>query len=152
VIRNEREYRITKTQAEKFAQAVEQVAATRTDSTLHPVLFQAQLDALQSQLDDLRAELAEYDALRRGAYTLLAVESFDELPDALVQARIALGLTQRDLAQRLGVKEQQIQRYEATRYAAASLTRVGEVIRALGVEVREEISLPRAALAASAPR
>ena len=34
--------------------------------------------------------------------------------------------------QRLGLKEQQIQRYEATDYASASLTRTREVAGALG--------------------
>jgi HTH-type transcriptional regulator/antitoxin HipB len=37
-----------------------------------------------------------------------------ELLVALIEARIAAGLTQKALADRLGVAEQQIQRYEAT--------------------------------------
>jgi hypothetical protein len=41
----------------------------------------------------------------------------------------------------LGLKEQQIQHYEATEYASASLARVAAVIRALGLTVREEIVL-----------
>ena len=44
------------------------------------------------------------------------VDSFDELPQALVKARIALRLSQKDLADRLGMKEQRIQRYESTDY------------------------------------
>ena len=70
--------------------------------------------------------------------------SFAELPRALIQSRIALGLSQKELAERLGLKEQQIQRYEATEYAGASVQRVQEVIQALGLQVREEVVLPRA--------
>jgi ribosome-binding protein aMBF1 (putative translation factor) len=143
MIHNEREYHITSTEAEKFARTIEQVEAECAASTLHPVLYQAQLDALRSQLSDLKEELEEYDALRRGEHATLSVESFDDLPNALIRARIARGLTQRELALRLGLKEQQVQRYEATRYASASLTRVGEVIHALGVEAPVEIHLPR---------
>jgi transcriptional regulator with XRE-family HTH domain len=75
---------------------------------------------------------------------VLARESFEDLPSALIQARIASGLSQKELAGRLNLKEQQIQRYEATEYASASLERINDVIRALGVSVREDVFLPNA--------
>jgi hypothetical protein len=40
------------------------------------------------------------------------------------------------------LKEQQIQRYEETEYASASFSRLMEIIKALELEVREEIFLP----------
>ena len=52
-------------------------------------------------------------------------------------------MSQKDLASRLGLKEQQIQQYEASEYASASLARVTAVIRALGLSVREDIILRR---------
>ena len=45
-------------------------------------------DGLRSQLDDLEAELAEYDALRQGVVTLEA-DSIVGIGEALVKARIA---------------------------------------------------------------
>jgi len=39
---------------------------------------------------------------------------------------------QKSLARRLGLKEQQIQRYEASEYASASLARVLSVVEVLG--------------------
>ena len=86
---------------------------------------------------------AEYDALRTRKSPVLSLKSFEELPRALIQARIAVGMSQKDLAQRLGLKEQQMQRYEATDYASASLARVNAVIRALGLQVHETIMLPQ---------
>ena len=47
------------------------------------------------------------------------------------QYRIAAGISPRERAARLGLKEQQIQRYEATQYASASLSRVIEVAQAI---------------------
>ena len=72
---------------------------------------------------------------------MLTYASFDELPKALVQARIARGWTQKDLADRLGLNEQKIQDYEATDYQRASLARLREVVRALEIEIREEVKL-----------
>jgi transcriptional regulator with XRE-family HTH domain len=46
------------------------------------------------------------------------------------------------LAQRLGLKKQQVQRYEATRYAGVSLERVQQVADALGVKIREQVFSP----------
>jgi hypothetical protein len=45
------------------------------------------------------------------------------------------------LAERLGLKEPQIQRDEATDDASASLTRVCEVARSLGLKVKAEASV-----------
>ena len=102
-----------------------------------PRIRKAPEDALRSQRDDLQAELAEYDQLREGHERRFDLGSFDELPHALIKARIANGMTQRELADRLGLNERQIQRYEATDYASASLARVSEIIDALNVRVQE---------------
>ena len=142
MIRNARQYRITHAQAMKLEQALAQVKAGASHSAVHPRLLQAEQDALASQLADLREQLVEYDALRTRKRPVLSLQSFDEFPRALIQARIATGMSQKELAQRLGLKEQQIQLYEATDYASASLARVNEIIRALGLKVREEIVLP----------
>lgn len=63
------------------------------------------------------------------------------LAEALIKARIARGWTQADLAAALGVAEQQVQRYEPSRYTGAGLARLGDVASALDVEVREIVSL-----------
>ena len=139
MIKNERQYAITKAQAEKFAQALEQLTSGSTPPPEgDPRLRQAEEDALRSQLADLHAELAEYEALQSGQRAVLKLSALDELPRALIQARIVLGLSHKELAERLGLKEQQIQRYEATDYASASLARLIRVSRALGLQVRAE--------------
>jgi len=71
----------------------------------------------------------------------VALASLDELPRTLIRARIAAGLTQEELAARLGLKPQQIQRYEATDYHSASMQRMSEVLRALGVRLRHPAEL-----------
>jgi transcriptional regulator with XRE-family HTH domain len=143
MIKNERQYQITKAQAEKFAQVLAQFAEHGEENKqMHPLLQQAQMDALQSQLDDLHAQLEEYEALRSGRFSVIELDSFEELPRILIQARISSGLSQKELAELLGLKEQQIQRYEATEYASASFERLKEVIAALGIKVKEEVFLP----------
>lgn len=141
MIKNERQYRITKAEAEKFKGSLDGWDPT-PPAGVDPIVHAAQKSALESQLGDLRRAVEEYEALRAGRHPVLEVESFEGLADALVRARIAIGLSQKELADRLGLKEQQIQKYEATGYTGASLARMTEVVHALGVKVRKEVFLP----------
>jgi ribosome-binding protein aMBF1 (putative translation factor) len=141
MIKNERQYRITQARVEEFRQGIVQSESERPTSKLHLKLQLAQTDAFRSQLQTLERELREYEDLRSGRHRILSYASFGDLPKALVQARIARGLTQKDLADRLGLDEQKIQDYEATDYQRASLARITEIVRALGIEIREEVTL-----------
>src|SRR5579864_9359613 len=76
---------------------------------------------MRSQLGDLRRELRDYEALRRGEIVSRTVDSLRDLPVALIERRIVRRLTQKQLARKLGVPEQQIQRYGRTRYKGASI-------------------------------
>ena len=140
MIKNERQYRITKAQIESFREAIEELAQHGAKD-VHPLILKAQSEALRSQLEDLQGETREYESLRAGKHKVLELHSFDELPNALIRARIAKGLTQKELAEKLGLKEQQIQRYEASEYAPASIERIRQVIRALGIQIREDVVL-----------
>ncbi len=143
MITNERQYKITRTEADKFSRALAEMAAHNTaPKGVHPRLVQAEREALESQLADLRAQMAEYERLKAADMPVISISSFDELPEGLIRARIAAGLSQKALAQRLGLKEQQIQRYEAERYASASYQRLREITAAIGVRIRNDILLP----------
>lgn len=139
MITNERQYQIGKAQAAKFREALDQ-PETKAD-TLHPRARKALREATQSQLDDLLAELADYERLRSGQVTSLTAESISELAPALVKARIIRNWTQKELADRLNIAEQQVQRYEATQYQGVSVARLQAVADALKLRVRELITL-----------
>lgn len=142
MITNERQYRITRSEADRFRKAISELAHPAVRPDVHPRLLQAEREAMESQLADLQAELAEYDRLKSADLSVISIDSFDELADGLIQARIASGLSQKALADRLGLKEQQIQRYEAERYASASYQRLREIAGALGVRIKNDILLP----------
>lgn len=143
MIANKRQYRITKAQLDRFDRAIASLEMDReAPSDMDPAIAEAEIEALQSQADDLRQEIAEYEELATGKTRVLEHVSFDQLPDALIKGRIAAGLSQKQLGEKLGLKEQQIQRYEATGYSAASISRVCEVMEAMGVKVRKDVFLP----------
>jgi len=139
MITNEKQYKSTRLQISRFQEAL--LALDDAPTTLPPVLAKAQRDAFASQLEELREEADLYERLRAGQVTEFAAESLAALPDILIQARIARGLSQRELGNYLGLKEQQVQRYEAERYRSASLDRLVEVSDALGVKITKRAEL-----------
>ena len=135
MIKNERQYRITKTQAERFERTL--VELRRDDAEegdVHPLLAKAREDAVTSQLAELKSELREYESLKAGLFEMDDLQVVADLPTLLIRARIARGLSQKDLAERIGLKEQQIQRYEATDYTSASLSRIIKVVSGLRID------------------
>ncbi len=60
MITNEREYRITRAQAEKLRRALTDFTAA-DNSSVHPRLRKAQEDALRSQLEQLQYELTRFE-------------------------------------------------------------------------------------------
>ena len=138
VITNEVQYRATTAHLERFEQAAANIEARPGKRTK---LDRLVLDAVRAQADDLRLELADFDQLRSGTLSTFDAASLGELSMVLVKARIARGWTQRQLAEALGMAEQQIQRYEAHDYRSTSLARLCDIANALGVTVAQHAEL-----------
>ncbi len=139
MITNEKQYRSTKASIEKLTGAFAALEAPTSD--FPEVFAKAQRSALRSQIDELEEDVRFYEDLRAGKISMFSADSLHDLPDILIQARIARGMSQKDLGDFLGVAEQQIQRYESDRYRMASLDRLTEVADALNVRIVERAQL-----------
>lgn len=91
----------------------------------------------EERILQLTRDVQLYESLQVGDAPLLSVGNLDALSDLLIAARIARGMTQKDLANFIGLKMQQIQKYEADRYQTASLRRIATIAEALGLDVRQ---------------
>ena len=132
MIKNERQYKFTKTQMERFERTLAELRSRNPEDTdLHSLVVKAQEDAVSRQIADLKEELRLYESMKAGTFSLEQLEVVSELSNMLIGARIAQGISQKELAERIGLKEQQIQRYEATDYASASLSRIREIVSGL---------------------
>lgn len=132
MIYSEKQYSVSSAELAKLKSALQ---AAEARESAQAWLKQAEIDALKSQVSDIELELAEYERLKSGQVSFTKTYALEELPHVLVQARIAKGLSQTDLAETLSMKPQQVQRYEATNYMGASLARLIEVSRVLGVKI-----------------
>jgi transcriptional regulator with XRE-family HTH domain len=145
MIKNDRQYRLTRSQLQRFQALLDDLRRRPLDGD-GELRRSLEMAAVEAQVAELTAQLEEYDALREGRTPLGHLESLDQLPTLLVRARIAAGLSQRDLAERLGMKEQQIQRYEANDWATANLSRLIEVAQVLGIHLDADLVLSAQAI------
>lgn len=133
MIYNERQYKITGKQIEDLTRSLENLQIADQPEWL----YKAQVDALQSQISELEAQILEYDLIKAGEIQFSECSDLSSLPRVLIQSRISKGLSQKELAERLGMTAQQIQRYEATNYMGASLSRLIEISNLLEITVTE---------------
>lgn len=143
MIKNEKQYRITKAQVRRFQDALAEFGGHQRPSNISARLWDAQRQAAQSQMEELQQQVEAYEQLHVGRSKEVILETVEDLPKALIRARIASGLTQEGLARRLGVKPQQVQRYEATEYESASFARILKVVHALGLRMPKAVRLVR---------
>jgi DNA-binding XRE family transcriptional regulator len=145
MIRNENEYKeaVGRLVAEeqRIAAHAEELRATG----LTPEQVKRVIDPLQSFHLQLQEEVESYERLKRRQVD--EVRNLRGLGHALICIRIALGLTQRELAERLGVNESQVSRDERNEYHGITLERAAKVLDALGVDLKigVEFKEPRTA-------
>ena len=137
MIKNERQYKITKSHLDKFKETL--LNLEKKDTT---PLTELEKSAIQSQMTDLKQEIDEYDDLKSGMVPVFGLNSIDQLPKTLIKARISLGLSQKKLGELIGLAEQQIQRYESTDYETANIARIKEIASALNLEIAKNMSFP----------
>lgn len=93
MIKNERQLKITRTQAGDFRMALLELENKQPgDSPNIELRWAIQRDSLKSQLEDLEREIDSYLALQDQVHVPMELTLLEELPTALVKARIAAGL------------------------------------------------------------
>lgn len=145
MITNQREYRITKSWIARFDKELVANETRELRPCEDPGMRKVVHDAIASEIETLQRQIDHYERLRDGHITSREITSLRELPSALIEARIAARLTQRQLAERIGVAEQQVQRWEANDYSSVGIDRLQNIADALGVQIHETITYSSAA-------
>ena len=133
MIKSEREYQ----EALKRLDRDKEVAALQRraleEANLKPEEVERAMEPLLSFQAQLEEEVQWYRDIRNRKF-----EAFSNLTDLgrlLIALRIGSNLTQRELADRLGVHESQISRDERNEYFGISVERAQRIAEALGVRI-----------------
>ena len=140
MIRNENEYQEAARRLHDERERLTQHRARLEQMGLSPQEVKRALDPLRTFHEQLAEEVASFEHLRRG--DVAEITNLHGLGHALVGLRIALGLTQRGLAERLGVHESQVSRDERNEYHGITVDRASRILDALGVRLRSAFEGP----------
>lgn len=136
MILNQRQYRVTTAQIERLQSSLE--LSKQKKGEMDDRIFNSMVAGLSSQISELKSQIKEYEKIQNAKALDYSLEN---LPDILIKARVALGWTQKELAKKVNVDPQQIQRYEKTNYSSVSLERAIEILQAMGINLKGKIAL-----------
>jgi HTH-type transcriptional regulator / antitoxin HigA len=142
-ILNHRDYRLAKARRAQLERATSAKAVVDGIAELPAALSATRIESLRTELKRINMEIETYEDLRaRSPDSMESIEA-DELGLLPILVRIARKLSQKEFAELLGMKEQQVQRYERDRYAGISLERFQRILSTLEVEVHPRLSRKR---------
>jgi ribosome-binding protein aMBF1 (putative translation factor) len=140
MIRNENEYREAVQRLTDEKQRIAHQKAELEKMELAPDEVKRVLDPMRSFHLQLQEEVESYERLKRGEFE--EIRNLRGLGHMLIALRIARGISQRQLAERLDVHESQVSRDERNEYHGITLERAARVLDALGVHLRSEVEVP----------
>lgn len=132
MIKNQKQAGITKSRHAELNKVYETLITEKANYSA--LEFELAESALKGMIVDLENQIKIYEGLVNNNFHIWKPKKLEDLSNALIAARIAQNLSQLDLALKLEIKEQQVQRYEATDYESASWTRICEFSNALNLE------------------
>jgi transcriptional regulator with XRE-family HTH domain len=132
MIKNQKQASITRN---KLAQLYKSRSVYETKKNeIHPIEFELGICSINGLIQDLENQIQIYESLIKGNFNSIEPRGIMDIPDALIGSRLAQKISQKELAEILGIKEQQVQRYEATDFESASFSRVVEFAHALNIQ------------------
>src|SRR6202161_3906084 len=139
MIRNETEYQEASTRLAGERDRLGDHRARRKEAGLSDEEIKRVIDPMESFHLQLKEEVESYERLKRGEFEDL--ENLRGLGHLLISLRIAQGLSQRELAKRLGVHESQVSRDERNEYFGMTLERAMKVLDVLNVRLRTKVEI-----------
>jgi HTH-type transcriptional regulator/antitoxin HigA len=135
MIKSDAQRERTVAQIEGFRQAL-----TKVEEGTSGKRSKAVRGSYESMIRQFEDELHEYDQLKSGELALPLVERLDQIAPFIARIRIAKGISQTELARRLGVSKQVISRYEENEYQTVAMARLQEILDAIGIKTLVTLS------------
>jgi ribosome-binding protein aMBF1 (putative translation factor) len=130
MIKNGKQYKITN---KKLKELEELIAQTPAASDGKNELY---ISSLLRQKKAFKDEIKAYEKIKNSGSPSFNTKALANLPDFLIEYKIASGFSQKEFAAMLGIKEQQLQRYEAEDYRTVSFSTFLKFIAIAGLDVQ----------------
>jgi len=134
MINNKRQLTIAKNNLKNSYKAIDNLNSKLTGNVDEDFFIKSNISSINKRIKIIENEIAEFKKLNSNNIEFLKFDSIKELAEGLIKVRIASGLTQKEFAEKIGIKEQQIQRYEQHNYLKANFERIIQITNILEVE------------------
>ena len=138
MIKTEREYEQSKKTLAQWRASGEKLRASIEATGMSPEHVELCMQPHLAMQDQMEGELAWYEGAKRGE--IIPLPTLASIGLSLVALRLAKGLTQRQLAERLGVNEAQVSKDEKNDYHGISVERAQRIIDAMEGSVTVTVS------------
>jgi HTH-type transcriptional regulator/antitoxin HigA len=135
MIKNDAQRERTVAQIDGFRRALSKIAEEKAGRRSAAIR-----GSYEGMIRQLQEELREYDQLKSGDLKVPKIDRLNEIAPFVVKLRIAKGVSQTELANRLGVSKQVISRYEESDYQTVGITRLQEILDAIGIKTTVTLS------------
>lgn len=137
MIRTDGEYQQARSRLLEEKRRLSEHEARMKERGLGPAELKRAIDPLRSFTLQLEEEVEAYERMQRGSFE--PIVNLAGLGRLLIAARVFRKVSQRDLAQRLGVHESQVSRDERNEYRSITVERANRILDVLGVELFSEM-------------
>jgi ribosome-binding protein aMBF1 (putative translation factor) len=139
MIRNETEYQEAVARLSDEQKRLADHRSRLKDAGLSDEEIKRVIDPMESFHLQFKEEVESYERLKRREFDEL--ENLRGFGHLLISLRIAQGISQRDLAERLGVHESQVSRDERNEYFGVKVERAMRILDALNVRLRTRVEI-----------
>lgn len=136
MIKNEKQYRISRNKLLELNDKLT-VLESNTKRSLSQNMV---LTSMQNIKDELKAEIKAYEKLKNTKQIQLKEASIEQLPQLLTEYKIVNHLSNKEFSIQLELKEQQLQRYEATGFKTVSFDRLISFLEKINLKVKIKIA------------
>ncbi|MFP7176472.1 helix-turn-helix domain-containing protein [Priestia filamentosa] len=135
MIRNDKELEISQKSLSEFISTTKNIDKEDSLKQLSPRKQEIYLKALHGEIENLSIQIEEYEELKKGNIKAVELQDATELPTVLIKYRIARGLSESSLADKLGMKESELIEHEENLFVDADPELIKKIVHILKVNI-----------------
>lgn len=137
MIKNDRQYEYTKRKLHEFEEDLKAIHKKySSDKNKVRLLSQGYVE----HIAQLKVEIEEYEKMKEVPLPkILRAHNLDEISRQIVRLRLARGLTQAELASRIGCKQSDISRLEREDYQGYTIGQLKKIAASLNAEIEIDL-------------
>jgi HTH-type transcriptional regulator / antitoxin HipB len=139
MIKNEKQYKVSRKLLSEVIEKINKVKAESNQNIKHRIF----LNSIEDFKADIEKEIRDYEKLKTSKSTILKERSIHDLPTMIIEYKIANHLTHKEFAKLLGLKEQQLQRYEAESFKTVSFQNLMKFLNLIQLDLKIKESVLR---------